>query len=245
MVNGVSSPAHQSFGFFSGFGINPAQTLSSSTTAYVVTTVNENSALIFSLTGVPPNMPQPTQTTVRIESMTTGPAPVNPIGSVTHNGDQVVLESIFREGVLWFTIEDGCTPAGDNTLRDCVHLSEINVSTMSVIQDFDFGTKGVYQFDPALSVDGSGNVDVIFGYSNSTTYPSLAMASHSASAPAGLMLPAVTLIRATTVQGSGVIRWGDYYGASVDPSDTTAVWGVGEYGTSSNWATRIGKMTLS
>src|SRR5438128_3806015 len=48
---------------------------------------------------------------------------------------------------------------------------------------------------------------------------------------------------AETLACSGsVCRYGDYFGASQDPSDPGIVWVAGEYGTATGWATFIAAM---
>jgi hypothetical protein len=48
----------------------------------------------------------------------------------------------------------------------------------------------------------------------------------------------------TSYCSKGVCRYGDYFGAALDPSNTSVVWLVGERGTGSGWSTHIFSVTV-
>ena len=148
--------------------------------------------------------------------------------------DYRVLDAAWQNGILWLTLNDGCTPAGDTQMRSCVRLIQINTTTSTIRQDFDYGTSGMYYFYPSLRIDGLGNLDVVYGYSSSTTYPSIAVTGLLSTDPLSSLAPAKTLKLGPASDTSGLFypyppRYGDYFGASVDPTDTGNVWVVGEY----------------
>jgi hypothetical protein len=78
--------------------------------------------------------------------------------------------------------EDACTPNGDTQVRSCIRLFSYvpvyNPNTFAadcvVLLDEDIsGPPGSYLFYPSLITDAQGGIDVAFGYSSSTAFPSL------------------------------------------------------------------------
>jgi hypothetical protein len=133
----------------------------------------------------------------------------------------------------------------------------------SVAQDFDIGLSNNYFFYPALSIDSLGNLDVVFGYSNSDIlfpgYPSIAMTGQALGDPKNSWENIIYLkfSNSGSDHGCGIItqgnacRWGDYFGSAVDPSNPTVIWTAGEYfGYSKafvflSWCTSVTSMTTS
>ena len=261
MLSGAQSVSEYSHGpdgrFFS---IHPVQSLSSTTTQYMVTTGTccSSNVTLFSITGVPPGTVANNTVSLPIATMTTPPQGVQPLFDCIVSGGKVicfsnpidlhqsnrVLSAVWFKGTLWYSANDGCTPPGDSKLRSCVRLTQINTGTKSVTEDFDYGANSTYYFYPAASMDGRGNLDVIYGYSSSTVSPSLALTGQSVFDQSGALAPALTIKAGNSSNPTG--RYGDYFGAAVDPSNSTIVWIAGEYGNTANgpWATFIANMNL-
>ena len=148
---------------------------------------------------------------------------------------------------MWVAFNDKCTPSGESTTRACLHFVKLSTLTTpsTPTQDFLFGINGDYLFYPAIEIDGSNNLDVIYGFSSQNDYPSL-YATGQASGATTFQQPNL-LKTGQTYDNSG--RYGDYFGAGVDPSDQNKVWVAGEYhkSTLSNptkyWATFISALT--
>ena len=246
-------------GFFS---IHPVQSLSSTTAQYMVGNVVSRKALVtnsvqfFSITGVPGVSTVTTNTTVLSVSTLSVPlGGVQPGTSSTVNtGDFRVLSAVWFMGKLWYGLGDACVPIGDTQARSCIRLTMIDTTTspVSIKQDFDFGLDGQYLFYPAVSMDGKGNLDLTYGYSSSTMFPSLAVTGQAATDPADSLAPPQTLKAGSAADTS--TRYGDYFGAGLDPSTPTTVWLAGEYHSSSTsscgsfgscWSTFIGSITMA
>src|SRR3989441_13042751 len=84
---------------------------------------------------------------------------------------------------LWPSFDVGCTPAGDNQVRSCVRLIEVDTANATIAQDFDIGISGKYLFYPALRTDAAGNLVVVFGHSSATEYPDMRVATRSVHDP--------------------------------------------------------------
>lgn len=131
------------------------------------------------------------------------------------------------------------TPFSDSKIRSCAHFIQIDTSTKNIKQNMEYNTPGIYYYYPALRIDNNSNMDAIFGYSSSTIFPSLAVTGHAVSDAVNTLKPALILVSGSATDTSG--RYGDYFGAAVDPSSPTTIWVAREYHpvTSSNWSTSL------
>src|SRR3989449_2268368 len=230
------------------FSLHPVHSLTSTKTEYIISSFTSGSGLnLYSVTGVPPNV----QISQRVLSISTlhAPPPAPQLNAATKidTGDNRVLDASWSNGTMWVSLNDGCTPAGDSVLRSCLRLIEVNTNTNSVVQDWDVATPGYYYYYPALRADSKGDLFVVFGYSNSSLYPSVAVAMQGFADPKNTLEQPITLAAGSgpEVNATGfcpsypVCRHGDYFGATTDPSDPSFVWVAGEYGSQSGWSTWI------
>jgi hypothetical protein len=105
---------------------------------------------------------------------------------------------------------------------------------------------------PALSIDKSGNnIGIIFGYSSPDTYPSLLVGSDLVKNNNSIFnsLEYFQFLKNGTANSLST-RYGDYFSASVDPSEPNSIWVAGQYyyyySQSSSallWSTYIGKIS--
>ncbi len=256
-VSFVTSGANSGF-----FSIHPVQSLSSTTTQYMVGNIVIKKSLattaveFFSVTGVPGvSTVTASTTTLTVSALSIPPGAVQPGTTSTLNtGDFRVQDAVWFKGSLWFGLGDACVPGGDTQLRSCVRLTQIDTTTSpaTVKQDFDLGANGEYLFYPAVSMDGQGNLALVYGYSSSTIFPSLAVTGQAVGGPAGSLAAPQTLKTGSAADTSG--RYGDYFGAGLDPANPTIVWVAGEYHSSTTgtcgsfgscWSTFIGSITLA
>jgi hypothetical protein len=151
---------------------------------------------------------------------------------------------------IWLTSMDGCRAVGDNQIRSCIRLIEIDMSTKEAIQDFDLSSKGVDLIYPALTVLGSGSLVITFGASSVDLRPSLfATGQPLDAAPNTIEQP--ILIKSGLASNLrcdvDTCRWGDYSGASLesDPLDPRSAWITGQYMSgSTTWATFVSKIQI-
>lgn len=225
------------------FSLEPVQTLSSSTTLFMVTVGDDlsNRATVYSFSNPPSSSNAPTG--VVNYSIHTTHIPPNAIQRGTSNqvdtGDARILDASWYGGRLWLTFGDACTPSGDVQTRSCVRLTQINTSTSSLSQDLDIGAKGAYYFYPALRMDTSSNLLVVFGASSLGIYPSIFATGQDT---AGTLFDSTPLTIKIGTYPELTSRFGDYFGAAVDPSNPSMVWGAGEFHSSYFWSTFISAM---
>jgi len=256
-IAGTSSVSVKFFGPNQGmFAIEPAVSLTSLTkTEYMVAvaagaSTASTAVRLWSITGVPGGAGvSVTHADLGISPLNTPPnaAQAGTTNLVDTNGDWL-LNAVYRNGYLWTSAIDACTPSGD-TVRSCLRYIQINTTTKTIAQDFDFGTAGVYYYFPALETDGIGNLVTVFnassanGSSPSTfaiPYPSVLASQQLTTDPANALETPV-LIHAGDTAYDQSNRFGDYSGEGVDPVDGS-VWLAGEYATSavgSMWGTWI------
>ena len=247
LINNPGSPAVTvSFGPFSSlFSVHPAQSLSSSSSLYMVSVGSGGTSTLnfFTITGNPSTSNTVmTQNNIAITSVGVPPdAKQLGTSNLVATGDARVQDAKWFNNVLWTTFGDSCVPSGDTVQRACVHLIQLDTSSSppSKPQDFLYAINGNYLFYPALAIDGSKNLDVVYGISSSGSYPSIAATAQTFGSTA--MQQQVMLKSGTNYEGT--TRYGDYFGAGVDPSSTNQVWVAGEYHTSllssSYWSTWI------
>ena len=245
----------------------PVQSLSTTTTQYLVSVgasdigPSSTKVKLISITGVPPSTVTVTLSSLTITTISNPPNALQAGTSELIQTDDYRIESgVWFSGSLWYTANDACIPSGDTQTRSCIRLTKLATATPSVSQDFDLGTNGQYYYYPALSIDSSGSMDLVYGYSSSTIYPILAITGQSAGAKSGTLAPSVNLIQGTApdtgglyyIPSSNVTRYGDFFGASLDPSNSSIVWVEGEYHNSASspdcwsgncWSTYLASMT--
>jgi len=226
--------------------VHPVQ--SPTTTLYMVTTGSAEryasswaNVTLFTV----PVVPAVSNSSITNSTLTLGnPVTKSPLGSepspctisgvcYVDAGDFRVLDAAWSNGVtngsIWLGVDSACV---QNPSRDCIRLIKVNIAGPSISQEFDFGANGKDYYYPALRVDGTGNLDLIYGFSNSSTYPSLAVSGQAVNDPPGSMTPSKTIINGTIyISATDQVdsRYGDYFGASVDPANSAQVWVAGEY----------------
>src|SRR5213594_3409901 len=231
------------------FSVQPVQSLRSTDTQFMVSTGSgpTSTLTLFSVTGVPPGVVLVSQQNFVIRSAAMPPrAPQLGSRSTLDTADNRVQDAMWADNRLWLSLGIGCTPAGDQ-VRSCVRLIEVDTANATIAQDFDIGISGKYVFYPALRTDADGNLIVVFGYSSGSDYPELRVATRSVHDPPNTIGASQVIRVGEGPETSGcpnnsVCRYGDYFGASHDPSEPGIVWVAGEYGTSTGWATFIAAM---
>jgi len=258
MMAGLSPIDSAPFGpFATQASVHPVQSLSSTTTEYMVSTGGETVNMtktvnLFSITGTPPNkvtVSSPLSITVSAFPKPIGGAQPGTIALVDTN-DKRVLDAKWFQGKLWFGLNTACTPTGDAQQRGCIKLAEINTGTSTLLQDFNFSISGQYLFYPSLQLDGLGDLDLLYGFSSSTLYPSLAVTGQLTTDAPNTLAPPKVLRSGSTFDSSA--RYGDYFGAAIDPSDSSLAWVAGEYHTvntggclqGSCWSTFVGSISM-
>jgi hypothetical protein len=254
LVAGATSPSYTTSGPDRQYeSLAPVQSLSSTSTEYVVAFDTPSSRVVHLLTvdGIPP-------AAVRVQDAASLPitplAPPPPAlqprtgpGSrqpPIETNDDRALDSVWENGKLWLSANSGCTPEGDTTLRSCARVIEIATAQRTVTWDTDIAKPGAYLFYPAIRPDSSGNLVVVYGESSAAELPQLVTVGRAAD---GTFSAAVTVAQSASQHVGG--RYGDYFGAARDPLHPELVWVAGEYGVDvegvRGWSTSVAAVEVT
>jgi len=231
------------------FSLHPVKMQGGNPVQYMVSTQwglgdISNVLELFTVTGSPPGTVGVTQTDIvmRVVSL---PPPATQQGSVLplNPDDFRVSDATWYGGVMWIGFNQRCAhsflPA-----TACIRLVELDPRTGKLAQDFDLASTTRHYFYPALAFDVHGDLAVVFGFSSRSDYPGVMATGRLPRDPSEVLQTPVVTMAGTGAETrwcpQNVCRYGDYFGASVDPSDSTQIWLAGEVGRGAiGWGTRI------
>jgi hypothetical protein len=173
----------------------------------------------------------------------------NRIWSTSAGGNPRVVLPRDTGGSLWFAYTEGCYESRNS----CFHLVQIRSQTKTagfdshqftrtsykLHQDFQVSAAPNDAFYPALQVDRDQNLALIFGFSGSSQFPSLAVSRQDYNPgfpPSNSILPPATVVSGTSSDTSNsgptscmpCSRYGDYFGAAANPIERNW-WLAGEW----------------
>jgi len=129
------------------------------------------------------------------------------------------------------------------TVNSVVNWYNINMTGASVNAQGILGSSGIWYMYPGVQEDSNGNYLLVYGVSNSTTFPSARFVGiNSGGVENELVLQAGTGGHGTGNYGPQ--RWGDFSTAALDLTDLTKIWMTAMYananGTWGTWIARGG-----
>ncbi|MCP3961399.1 MAG: hypothetical protein GY719_26430 [bacterium] len=125
-------------------------------------------------------------------------------------------------GAISHSVDSGGDVAG-------VRWASIDVDNETVLDEGTLAPgDGVSRWMPSASIDGSGNIGLVFTKSSNSVSPSVYFTGRETGDPAGTLQAEVVCIDGTGSQLGGN-RWGDYASVSVDPVDDCTFWVTNEY----------------
>ena len=238
------------------FGVVPVQSLTSTSTQYLVynnadpaflvqNTGSPTLALI-ALTGTPsaPGGVVVTESDLALTSGTTAPPDAVQASSsrLIATGDDRLESAVWESGKLWTSASVGCAgltpPPNSHPKGACLRLWQISTGLPTTVsQDVlvagNAGGVGDYLYYPAQSVDAAGNLYVVLSRSNASSFPSAVvmgqLAGSSSLTALATLLAGQGPYDPVTPSCSSVSDWGDYSAAAQDPTDPTDVWVGAEY----------------
>jgi hypothetical protein len=273
LLAGNSNPATSTIAT-NDFGVVPVQSLSSTTTQYLVYNNADPDFLVqngagptlgvIALTGTPSaaggvsmNETDPTLT-----SSTTAPPDAVQAGSsrLIATDDDRLESAVWQNGQLWTSATVGCGGLNSSGIPKgaCLRLWHVSTgASATLLQDVfvvgNNGGVGDYLYYPAQSVDAAANLYIVFSRSNASTFPGSVVMGQLAGAAS--RTPMVSLLAGQgpydpiTPGCSNASFWGNYSSAAVDPTDPTDAWVAAEYtpdgSNSCQWGTAVGRLTFS
>jgi hypothetical protein len=164
-------------------------------------------------------------------------APQLGTSALIETNDIRVLNAVWRSDLLWVVnciLPSSGTDAGQVT----AHWYKISTSsTPSLSDQGNIGGEsiatGCYTFFPSIAVNSSGAVCIGFSASASSIYPGCYFTGRLSTDPAGSTITPDVVKAGVDYYyrafGGTRNRWGDYSGASVDPSDDLTFYVFNEY----------------
>jgi hypothetical protein len=228
------------------FTVQPVHTFGTPGVEYLVNSrwMGGNDVTLWSLTD-PLGYPSLTRVSVPVGSYNPPPnASQCGGGAPIHTGDARLLNAIYRSGVIWTTHTVRCSDVS------CMRLLRINPSGPTVLDDFVSGQSGYFYYYPAVMVDSSDNIYVVFNRSSASECVGIRYTGRLSSEPANYLQPSAQLKGGVASYERfdpwGRNRWGDYSGISIDAGDPNRVWIASEYVSAVNtWGTWIGQLTFA
>jgi hypothetical protein len=168
---------------------------------------------------------------------------------------------VYRDGSLWIAY-----PVAQDFgagVVSAVRWAELDVRTwpegITSIQDGIFGEDGIWYFDHAITVDSRHNVAFVMARATPATFTTAVYTGRLATDPLSTLRKASVLKLGETIVNAVVPqvrirngvperwdrnRYGDYFGAALDPVDDS-LWLLGEYpGASVAWSSWIGNLQV-
>ena len=152
-----------------------------------------------------------------------------------------MTEAIWRDNKIWLAAPGACRPVGDDTTRSCAHLIEVETEgTPSKTQDIMYGAAGEYYSWPAIRTTGAGDLIVALSHTNPSVFAGLRVAGRKFDDNPNTMQGSTLIKAGEMVHTSG--RWGDYFGAAVDPEHVNCIWIAGGFAKATlgrDWSTYL------
>ncbi|MBV9176103.1 MAG: hypothetical protein JO297_03610 [Nitrososphaeraceae archaeon] len=236
------------------FSLHPAITFTPTTTLLIVTAgdFNHNSVQALYIDGHSLYHLQLELVSYGIQDTHVAPDGIQPMVQVARQitkvgeqqpkvstGDARIQNAIWYQGKLWIAFNDGCFIPGDTKSRSCIRLIQIDTTIGKVIQDIDVGSLASSLYYPAISISRNGTLGIIFGYSSHSVHPSLLVSTRSSSNYEFNSIKMPQYLKLGTANELSN-RYGDYFAASSDPSNSSVIWVAGEYHSMATWSTYIG-----
>ena len=257
LVSGVLRPSVWASSLYvADFSVHPVRMEGRSPIEYLVATYwelsNDTSSVLqlFEVSGSPPGPVLISETDHSI-TMAVLPPPATQRGTSygLDTSDFRIADAVWSRGVLWLGFNEGCQGVLPTA---CVRLIEVDPSARAIRQDFRLSSAARHYFYPALALDAAGDLAILTGYASGNDYPGLLATGRLSGDPSGV-LQTLVLVKA----GIGAdlsycdtnitqCRYGDYFGASADPSDPTQLWFAGEFGRGNplRWGTYISSVRV-
>ncbi len=168
-----------------------------------------------------------------------------PTPCLINTGGGSITSAVFRNGSVWFSH----TVADDGGVYSRARYGRINVAARTLLEDEAFGSDGCWYFYPAVAVDAGNNLAMVFGRSCTDEYAGIGLTARStadATLAASVPVQEGAASYVVPIGDTGPAnRWGDFFGATLDPADPGRIWVVGEYAAGRNrWGTWVGQTAV-
>jgi hypothetical protein len=160
-------------------------------------------------------------------------------------------QPVYRNGSLWVADTVGVSlPSGDVS---AIRWLQIDVAAwpdeVAAVQDAFFGAEGVSHVAPAITVDATSNLSIVYVRSGATEFASAWVTGRRATDPPNTLRPGLRVgagvAPVSLVDPTGRSRGPDFLGAALDPVDGSA-WLIGLYAEASDrMGSRVAQIRLA
>ena len=158
------------------FTWQPVQTMSSTTGEWLVNTVNRSSGdsvTLWKVTNPTSETPILTNVGTVFVRMYNAPPDAKQKGGtqLIDTGDCRLYNAVYQNAYI-YTATSEAYNWGDSTWESAIRYLKIKTSTKKAVWDKTYGSNNAYGFFPAINVDFSSNVYLVYSRSSSTAYAS-------------------------------------------------------------------------
>ncbi|HHT9132452.1 MAG TPA: FG-GAP repeat domain-containing protein, partial [Candidatus Tripitaka californicus] len=209
--------------------LRAAQTFGNPGVEYLVNSGGSTTSV--TLWSITPTFPPTAINITRQATVTIGSYAVPPdavqlgCGSTLDTIGNRIYNAMYRDNALYCAFCEGVDWGGGGGTVAAIRYLKINTATNAVAIDARFGADGFYYWMPAIYTDRFGNIVVVYARSSSTEYAGL-WASVRMTTSSGMQTLPQLKGGAQCITGD---RWGDYFGAVLDPADNSLVWVCGQW----------------
>ena len=239
--------------------VRPAQTFGSSDVEYLVSNspyTTRTFVTLWSVAGAGTSAPSLSAVNVPVTATREPPGADQKGGSpgtagcptpcLIDTGRGSITSAVHRNGSVWFSH----TVADAGGVYSRARYARISVAATALLEDEAFGSDGCWYFYPAIAVDDGNNLSMVFGRSCVDEYAGVGATARSiadAKLEPSVLLKDGTASYVAPIGGAEPVnRWGDFFGAALDPADPGKVWVVGEYAALTNrWSTWVAETLVA
>jgi len=159
------------------------------------------------------------------------------------NGSQMNTKMVVRDGLLYAVHPIRSTV---NTNYSSLKYFIIDLNTVTITEQAEFGAVGYFYLCPILTVDKDHNIAITYSRSGDNEYAGGYYSTKYNGDPPGLnSSETLSEGRGNYVRTEQRNRWGDYHGIFLDPSNEYDVWMLPEYVAATNiWGTYLGQIRM-
>lgn len=164
-------------------------------------------------------------------------------GNPINTGDSRMQNAVCRDGSIWAALNTRHN-WNEAQNRAALHWFEIDPTVHALNQEGVYGAAGLHYFYPAVMPDRNGNLCIVFGRVGATQFAGAHVTGRAHADAAGTLRPSAA-IQAGLANYTGVLRWGDYAGIGLDPTDESTIWAYTEFAAANgNWSSAIGSVRI-
>jgi hypothetical protein len=225
------------------FGLQPAVNLRAAGAQYLLNAAPDGQGLTqWTVSQQPRQTPTLSRRFIQVVPYQIAPNANQPMTErEVDTGDARLSGVVFRHGLLW-TAHTIAANWGEDANVAAIQWFQINPRTGLATQQGIYGAPHYHYFCPAVTVDGEGNMILVFNRAGEADMPEIRFTGRCSSDEPNTLQESVMLQQSPA---AGSAEWSVHSGATASPDDS-GVWLISQYAATENdWATWIGAVNYS